>query len=114
LSSCESAPRSSSIQIDKHAPVIERTATLARRAAEKRHPMPQVSRGVHVTLGRYGRSVTEDWWVTIRGQTRKFVTCEKVAADGEFLAFLDHSGALLLLVRRSELIAMERYEEPPF
>jgi hypothetical protein len=56
--------------------------------------------------------VTESWWVTIRGQTRKFVTCEKVAADGEFLAFLDHAGALVLLVRRDELIALERYEEP--
>jgi hypothetical protein len=43
--------------------------------------------------------------VTIRGQARKFVTCRQVAADAEFLTFLDHAGALLLLVRRDELIA---------
>ena len=49
--------------------------------------------------------MAESWWVTIRGQARKFVTCQQVAADAEFLAFLNHAGALLLLVRRDELIA---------
>jgi hypothetical protein len=62
--------------------------------------------------------VAESWWVTIRGQSRKFVTCAQVASvnddSGQFLAFLDHAGELLLLVRRDELIALERYEEPPF
>jgi hypothetical protein len=63
---------------------------------------------------RYDQLVAESWHVTIRGQAQKLITCERVAADGEFLAFLDHAGDLVLMVRREELIALERYEEPPF
>lgn len=54
----------------------------------------------------------------MRGQPRKFVTCEQINTvdddTGQFLAFLDTAGQLVLLVRRAELVALARYEEPPF
>jgi len=67
----------------------------------------QVSRPYLVIPGRYGHPVAESWWVTIRGQSRKFVTCAQVTFindSGRFLAFLDHGRALLLLVPRDEFI----------
>jgi hypothetical protein len=54
------------------------------------------------------------WYVTLRGQRPKLVTFDSFVIDPDFVRFDDDGGYPLLVVRREELILMERYIDPPF
>jgi hypothetical protein len=59
--------------------------------------------------------VLGDWTVRVRGaSTPKLVVGAEVQIRDEFLAFVDGSGRPLLVVRRDEVLEIERYEEPLF